>query len=90
MKKTTKKTTKKLYSVILEVNGQEYKTEGDTLLEAIQALEVDEIRTGGLLTATKGKLTAQRRFNRIFQLKRLFFNKVAKVVIAKNLEMMMR
>ena len=96
-KKTAKKTAKKItrriaksYSVILEVNSKKYKAKGETLLEAIQFLKVDQVKTAGILTAQKGRLTAQRRFNRIFKLKRLFTNRILQIIVAKNLEAVMK
>ena len=96
-KKTAKKTAKKItkrtakpYSVILEVNSKKYKAKGETLLEAIQSLKVDQVKTAGILTAQKGRLTAQRRFNRIFKLKRLFTNRILQIIVAKNLEAVMK
>lgn len=92
-KSETKPKVKKPYSVVLELNNKKYKTNGNTLLEAIQLLEpmvgVNNIRTEGLLIASKGNLTAQRKFPNIFKLKRLFTNKTLQIIVAKNLELMM-
>uniref|UniRef100_A0A6M3XN43 Uncharacterized protein n=1 Tax=viral metagenome TaxID=1070528 RepID=A0A6M3XN43_9ZZZZ len=86
----TKKAVKKPYSVVLELNDQEYKAQGDTLLEAIRGLQVNDFRTEGLLIAYKGKLKAERKFPSIFKLKRLFTNKTLQIIVAKNLELMMK
>jgi len=90
--KKTKKTIKQPYQVILKTSNQEFKARGETLLEAIDNLEVDPIaiRTFGILVAKKGKLSAERRYNTIFKLKRLLNNKVLKTIIAKNLELAMK
>jgi len=82
--------TEKPYSAILQLNNQEYKAKGETLLEAIELLEVDDIKTDGLLIVKKGKLKAERKFNRIFKLKKLFNNKTLRIIIAKNLELAMK
>jgi len=78
------------YKVILQVNNQEYKAKGETLLEALQSLKVDQVKTAGLLIAQKGELRAERRFPRIFQLKRVLSNKTFQIIIAKNMELAMK
>jgi len=90
MTKNTKKEVKTPYKVILKLNNREYKSQGDTLLDALNALEVDQYRTSGLLIVKKGNLTAERKFNTIFKLKRLLSNKVLRIIVAKNLELMMK
>jgi len=82
--------SKKPYSVILKMNEREYKAKGETLLEAIRGLKADEFKTSGLLIALKGELRAERKFPRVFQLKRLLNNKVLQIIVAKNMEMMMK
>lgn len=93
-KTENKAKVKKEYSVELELNDKRYKADGTTLLEAIKALEplvsVDGFKTWGLLIAKKGKLRSERRFLNIVKLKRLFGNKTFQIIIAKNLELMMK
>ncbi len=92
MPKTTKKPIKveKPYKVTLILGDLDYKAQGDTLLEAIEALEVNDIRTSGLLVVRKDELVAERRFPSIFKLKRFLNNKITKLIVAKNMEMMLK
>jgi len=92
MPKTTKKPIKveKPYQVTLILGDLDYKAQGDTLLEAIEALEVNDIRTSGLLVVRKDELIAERRFPSIFKLKRFLNNKITKLIVAKNMEMMLK
>ena len=92
MPKTTKKPIKveKPYQVTLILGDLDYKAQGDTLLEAIEALEVNDIRTSGLLVVMKDELVAERRFPSIFKLKRFLNNKITKLIVAKNMEMMLK
>ena len=81
---------KNKYTVKLELGDKEYNADGLTLAEAIGNLKVTEFRVGGLLTARNGNRMAQRKFPRVFLLKRLLANKVMRMITAKNIEMMMK
>ena len=81
------KTKTKPYKVILEVNDIKIKTEGETLLDAFNLLEVNDIRTWSNIIARKGELEAEHRFNSIVKLKRFLDNKTIKIITAKNMEL---
>lgn len=77
MKKTKiiKKTTEtiKPYSVVLVLNNQEYKSEGETFSESVMKINPLKFSTKGILRVTKNGKTAQILMN-ILQMKRLFGN----------------
>lgn len=84
----TAKTTKP-YSVILKMNDTKYKAKGETILEAIESLEVTQFKTAGILIVKKGEKIFERKFGSIFQLKRLFNNEIFRVITAKNISYML-
>lgn len=72
----------------LEMSGLEYKTTGETILEALLALPLtwNEVKAKGLITVKDGKRSCQRLFV-IKQLKKMFANKLTMSLWAKRLEL---
>lgn len=74
----------------LRVNDKDYKAKGETILEALEALEVVEIpKTRALLTAYDGKKSTERQFTPI-QLRKFYADKTHKQIIAKRMEMTLK
>ena len=78
------------YKAIFKVNGTKYESTGETLLDALNTLKIERPRTSGILAVSNGKKTAERKFNRIFDIKRFFFNPTFRIIAAKNLEVRMK
>ena len=62
---------KPIYFVSFSVNGQELKTTGNTLLEAMRELKPDTFKTKGILKVVYGDKKVDRILN-IPQMKKLF------------------
>lgn len=59
------------YKLTLFLNGKEYKSEAETLSEAIQKLKPEAYKTKGILRVEYGDKKTDR-FLRTFQMRRLF------------------
>ena len=84
MKTTSKKND---YSVFIEVNGTEYNGKGETLLEALNAVEMEKqiYKTHGVIVASKGKLKSVNRMTP-FQMRKIATNKYAREIWAHRFE----
>lgn len=74
MKKTTTKkstTPKDSYSMVLELNGQEFKQTGNSIEETILKFKPSKFATKGVLNTTYNKKTAKVMLN-IIQMRKLF------------------
>lgn len=88
MKKSIKK-----YQVILKVNEKEFKSFGDTLLEAMKKFDWDffkknlylTLKTKSILTVKYGKKTNEM-FISAYQTRRFFASPIMKEIIAKRFE----
>ena len=61
MKKTApKKTAPKLYSVSAKIMGKMFKSEGETISEAISKLKVGMARGNVILVVSNGEITKER------------------------------
>ena len=71
------------YKVTIDIMGKEHKSEGKTLLEALDGFKLKwtEIKTRGYLKVTKGNLEYEKM---MFppQLRRVIMNKIARSVLA--------
>ena len=75
---------------MLETSGTKYKTEGETILEAMQAIPLawNKLKAKGEITVMKGKL----KYTHLFYLKplrRILINKTTKIMWAKRLEILL-
>jgi hypothetical protein len=68
-----KATKKKPYHVYLEINGQKYEAEGDTLDEALVALPAIYPKTKGVLSVEENGVLKKPRLFFINQLRRLSY-----------------
>lgn len=60
-----------IYDIILELNGQEYKSNGNTFEEAIEKIKPLKYTTRGVLNVFKGGKKARTMLN-IMQMKKIF------------------
>ena len=69
-----------IYKVVLEANNTEYKSEGETMLEALRniPLEYNQLKTKGMLSFSKGKLKGEK-FMYFMPLRVLLGGKLRKV-----------
>jgi len=80
----TKKTTKKLITVLLDFNNKQIESSGATVEEAIEKLKIDEVlKTSGILSL-KDYPRARKLMN-IINLKSFMANKTYRKIIAKQL-----
>ena len=97
MENKTKSKTKKpiksgAFSVCLSVNGEEYKTTGDDLMECVEKLKKPDwgvFKSKSTFTVKHKGLTAQKTLN-IPQMRRLYGNDTAKSIFVKNLKMVLK
>ena len=75
---------KPLYKVLIKVNGEELKGEGETIDAAILSIKPITFKTLAYLTLTDGKKTIEMRFN-VARMKRMFYNDVFRKIIAEIL-----
>lgn len=75
------------YKLELDTAGKTYKTEGRTMLEALELIPLtwDRIKLKGVISVSKGKKKYQKLFPKS-ELSRLVSHKQAKVMYAKRLE----
>ena len=75
----------------LQMSGLEYKTTGETILDALNALPLswNQIKAKGLITLKDGKKSCERLFV-IKQLKKMFANKLTMGLQAKRLELFLK
>ncbi len=78
-----------MYKLELKVNGKVYKQEGKTALSALKKYKFDGFKTIGLLRVRRGEKKYQFLLP-VFRLKRIFINDNTKMVMAKNIETMLR
>lgn len=86
----TTKPKKELYSLSLILGDKTYKSTGETVLDALQALEhPPKIMLKGVIIVKKGKLKKEQLMYPV-RLKRLFYNKNFLAIQAKYLEIGMK
>jgi hypothetical protein len=88
MKDSTK--TKK-YKIVLKVLGQEWKIQGNSILEALQALTLDwnDIKGKGTITVSYGSKSHEHLMS-MLKIRRMFANKIVMIHQAKNLELFIK
>jgi len=91
MKKKTLKTDNKInqYIVILNLAGIEYKAKSDTILEGLEMLKPELIKSRGILKIKKGKLETEILMWPI-QVKRLLINKTYREILQKRLNLALK
>ena len=79
-----------MYKITIKVLGEEFKSSGETLLEALEGFKIEwqEIKGGGELTVVNGKRKCEIICSMIF-LRRILHNKIIKIVQAKRLELLL-
>ena len=82
--------SKPKYNIKIEINDKEYKGSGDTALEALKSIKLKTFKTRAVMTASKGDKEFVRMFNP-FAIKRVFSPAVwPKIVMSKNIELMLK
>lgn len=76
------------YALTLETSGKVFNTAGATILDTLNAipLEWHQVKGKGIMTITQG----QRKHQHLFytqQLRKLFVNKITRLMWAKRLEL---
>lgn len=79
----------KQYKVELEVNDEVIKSKADTLEEAILGVKPTFYKTKGVITVKFGGLKASQLLV-IHRMKRFFSSDLARIVLAKNLKLMLK
>lgn len=77
-----------LTKLVLKTAGQEFKTEGETVIEALKALPIEDytdITHKGTIEVTRGDKKFERLFP-VIPLRRLFANKIYKEWWANSVE----
>lgn len=74
------------YALELATSGKIYKSTGQTILEALEAipLEWEQIKAKGVITIKQGKLKHEHLFY-LKPLRRIFANKLTKLMWSKRL-----
>jgi hypothetical protein len=77
------------FNLTLKTIGKEYKTKGETVLEAIDSLGLEwpQIKGKGTITISQGKNSLEHLFV-LSQMKRIFANKYNRLLWAKRLELL--
>ncbi len=85
--KELKKSVGDKYKVILETSGERHEGQGDSVDEAIASLNLswEQITAKGVITVFKGKGSMEQLFYPK-QLRRIFANKLTRLLWAKRLE----
>ena len=93
MTKTKAKQESKIdnFKVILTTSGTKYKEEGETILEAIDKMDLEwnDIKAKGVLEVSKGKLKSSKLFPAV-KLRGIFGNKLNRTMWAKRLEFLIK
>lgn len=78
------------YSVVLKIGEEEYKTEGESILDALNKIEVswDQIKLKGTITVMKGEHSYEKFFD-IKTLRKIFINKITRLIWAKRLNLLL-
>ncbi len=90
-KKATKKTRGGIYSIVLEIAGVKYKSNGKTINEALENLGLTwvQIKGKGILKVKWGKKTLEHLFF-LKELKRIFSNKITRLIWEKRLKLLLK
>jgi len=80
-----------LYKAVLEMAGNKYTASGKTLFETLDNLKLEwqNIKSKGIMTITHGRRQVEKLFLPKI-LKRIYVNKIAKHIWAKNLETLLK
>lgn len=80
-----------MFEVLLKANETEYKSQGDTIFQALEniPLRYNELKTKGTLWITRGQATIERFFPFLI-LRILLGGKIRKQGYAKQFEMMLK
>lgn len=87
MRGRPRKTRNLQYRITLQANGAEYRSEGNTMLEALTELPIsyNELKTKGTLIIEKGTKRLER-FMYFMPLRQMLAGKFKKQLHAKNFE----
>lgn len=80
-----------MYKLTLNIAGTDYKTKGETIDEAIAALDLswNQIKGKGTVKIEEGKTTCEHLFQKL-QLQRIFSNKITRYMWAKRLALLLK
>ncbi len=78
------------YLAVLNLGGVDYKSEGETIIDALKGISAPQYKLKGLMTIQKGGKKVEKSLSS-FQVRRFFKGKeINKMVLAKILEIRMR
>lgn len=77
------------YKVILFLNDTEYKYRAETLEEAILGIKPPFYKTKGVLRVEYQGLSTEKLLT-IHQMKRFFSSEIARIVLSKNLKLVLK
>ena len=80
-----------MYKVVLKTSDIEYKTDGESIDEALGKLGLtwEHIKAKGVITVSKDKTTYEHLFYQR-QLRRIFANKLTRLIWAKRLTLLLK
>jgi hypothetical protein len=80
-------TETKNYTVTLEILGKKYESKGETVLEALENLNLswEQIKGKGVLTVSRGRDKHEHLFN-MFRIRKIVANRIIRQHWAKTLE----
>jgi len=75
-----------LYKIVIQHDNDKYKSEGETILEALEGFDIKPhlIKTKCILTITKGKIKKEQTYTP-FQVKRIIKNNMFRKIVSGKL-----
>lgn len=77
------------YFMTLEVNNEVFEARADTITECLDQMNTGQLKTKGVIYIETQDGTASTALT-LFQLKRLFMNKVAKIIFEKKMNSLIK
>lgn len=80
-----------MFKLTLKICGVEYKTKGETVIDALGALDLtwDKIKSKGIVKVETKDSVVEHYFSHI-QLRRIFANKLTRIMWGKRLELLLK
>ncbi len=78
------------YKIVLDIAGKKYTDEGETIEEALTKMALDwmQIKNKGIMIISHGKTSLEKIFY-MHQLRRIFVNKITRMMWGKRLQLLM-
>lgn len=79
------------FTMVLEVNGNAYKTSGETILECLNKIPLDyvQVKTKGSVQVTDGMQTAVKDMP-LLMLRKMVASKMSRLIWSKNFTVLLR